>query len=181
MTDDPDKDIVVAFPYSTRQHTKALEQTRELRLLQYLCLFVGVMYFGTRAFEWIQGESSLSTWGLGSMMMNAFMFGVTTLPFWMFRVTARKIDSTRRDGDAETFRFNRDGFALSSGAPLTPWGLMDSITEVKGGFLLRDALTNWPVYMPTSALSPSDLEKLRGIVRAEFSSRPKNLKLLRAQ
>jgi hypothetical protein len=181
MTDDSDNDIVVAFSYSTRQHTKALEQMRELRLLQYLCLFVGVMYFGTTGYEWIQGESTLPTSRLWSISLSVFMLGVTTLPYWMLRAWARQIDSMKQDGEAETFRFNRDGFALSSGAPLTPWGLMDSITEVKGGFLLRDALTNWPVYMPTSAISPSDLEKLRGIVRAEFSSRPKNLKLLPAQ
>lgn len=181
MSDRLNDDIVVTFFYSTRQHTKALEQMRELRLVQNLCLVLVAVYVGVTVYELIQGKSPFTNGWLWSLLKSAVMMGGLTLPFWMVRATRSQNAALRRDGAAETYRFSGDGFSLSADAPLTPWGLMNRVTQVKGAFLLKDALSNWFVYMPTTSLSPAELERLRSMISAEFSSRPNKLKLLRVR
>jgi hypothetical protein len=178
MADHPDDEIVVPFVYCSTDHTRALERVREIRLLQFVCLVPAVLYMGAKAYEMIQGEPRFSDGWMWSLLKNAVMLSGLTLPYWFLRATRTQAASLRQDGAAEAFRFSRDGFSLSADAVLTPWGLMDRVTEVKGAFLLKDSLSNWPVYMPTTSLSPSELERLRNLISAGFSSRPRKLRLL---
>ena len=109
------------------QHTKALERTREVRLILYLALVPAVLYLGTKIYEWIQGEAVMSETWLWSLLKGAVMFVGLTLPYWFIRITPGQTQSSDGDDTEQTFQFSRDGFALSDKASLTRWGLMDRV------------------------------------------------------
>jgi hypothetical protein len=173
-------EVVITFPYSSEQHVKALDQSPEFRLAGIWFTGLGLMLMASTIAEMAQGVQSFPADWLSIMGSFAMAASGPLLPYVGSRVLLRHYRKDKRDGRTETFRFSRDGFAFSKEPAMTPWGLLATATEVKTAFLFTDALSNWPVYVPKTAMSPIEQEQLRTMLKSEFLWRPKKLKLLPA-
>lgn len=167
-------EIVVMFPYSAADHVKAIDESPMHQAVKIWFVFLGILLVATSAANIASaGESWTSL--LPELLVAAA--GVS-LPFLTPLVMRKKFQRVRQDGTLELLRFGQDGFAFGADAQLSPWGLLDTATEVKSAFLLTDAASRTPLYVPKHALTPNDVERLREILKAKFLSRPKKLKLL---
>ena len=176
MADAPSAGEVVAmFPYSTDAYFKAIEQMREFRLLRAWFLLLSVFYLFTLGVETWQGSGE--SW-ISILLNISLAVGGALFPSFLSLAFRARYRRNEQEGSMLTFRFGSNGFAFAADRVLTPWGLLDTVSETTDGFLLKDALSNWPMYLPKSALTNAQQEQLKDLLGAAFRSRPKKFHLL---
>jgi hypothetical protein len=177
----PDEEKV-EFPFAAAELVGAIGELPRMRwfLRAQIALAIGfLVYFLARI-----GRDAITRdlpfariWpSLLVVCLTAAMIGLGN--FWGRRFDLRRFRRQKPEGTMEILRFGQKGLTLAADAPLTPWGLIASITETSNGFLIADAASTAWTFAPRNAFSPAQLERLRTIAREEFKTRPKLLKLL---
>jgi hypothetical protein len=170
-------EVVAIWSYAAEDDAKAFNQHPTMRAVALWFVFLGVLMLGMMLGDILFGGHTLQEVFREDWQNILLALLAPSALFISTRLNVRHMRRAKADGTLETHRFSRSGFAWSAEAPFTPWGLMNSVTEVPSAFIFTDASSQRPVYLPRRALSNEQLDELRDILKSQFATRPEKLKL----
>ena len=183
----PDTDLAaeleISFPYSPAEHAAAMAYASQQRKQLLFIRGSGILAMA--------GMAAVSTVGavVGEPLMPLLS---NTLPivalggFWtwgapaiLYLIRRRQLsrDGAQEGRQRETLSFGPGGFRPGAQwANPVPWDRVTRVWETDR-FILIDASSDGPSYIPKHALSPADRATLVAFLRERFSARQEQLRL----
>ena len=177
--------LLVQFEYSPVEHVRAYEETPYRRMVAKwwvpgsvagIALSIAIA-LARRDIVPGKGGAALLVAVLTALPMLAVALA---MPSFMRRFQIARYRRARRNTakELETRQFGPEGFTPGGDRlqPI-PWPMITRVIESDGFYLFYHALSEVPDYVPKRALTGSDAEVMKGLLRQQFRARSGDLQL----